>query len=177
MSVCVQTNTGLVELVGQSMTLGRLGTNDLPLADDSVSRLHAVLESRNGTWCLRDMSSRNGTWVNGERLSAERALRDGDEIRVGAVRLVFRAELAGPELTRHERDVLVALVRNGADDPFAEPASTREIAMALVVTEAAVKQHLLNLYRKFGIPPSAPDRRVLLANEAVRRGALVRLGV
>lgn len=173
----LQTDTGLVELVGRSMTVGRLDGNDVPLFDDSVSRLHAVLESRSGTWCLRDMSSRNGTWVNGERLFAERALRDGDEIRIGAVRLVFRNGVDAPELTRHERDVLAALVRNGADDPFGEPASTREIAMALVVTEAAVKQHLLNLYRKFDVAPSAPDRRQLLVDAAVRRGALVRLGV
>ena len=57
-----------------------------------------------------------------------------------------------PELTRRERDVLAALCRPLASDrPVAIPASIREIAAELVVTEAAVKQHLLNLCDKFEI--------------------------
>jgi len=38
-----------------------------------------------------------------------------------------------------------------------------------VVTEAAVKQHLLRLYQKFRIP-EGPNRRVRLANEVVALG-------
>ncbi|GIU99087.1 MAG: hypothetical protein KatS3mg014_0703 [Actinomycetota bacterium] len=57
-----------------------------------------------------------------------------------------------PELTRREREVLVALCRPAASgEVFTEPASVREIARELYVTEAAVKQHLLHLYEKFGI--------------------------
>jgi DNA-binding NarL/FixJ family response regulator len=76
------------------------------------------------------------------------------------------------ELTRRERDVLLALCRPVLDgDVFTEPASVREIAAALVVTEAAVKQHLLHLYDKFGIDDPGTRRRLLLAREAMRRGA------
>ncbi len=46
------------------------------------------------------------------------------------------------------------------------------MAEALVVTEAAVKQHLLHLYDKFGIGEIGERRRVRLAREAVRRGAV-----
>ena len=45
------------------------------------------------------------------------------------------------------------------------------MAGELYVTEAAVKQHLQNLYDKFAIPTEG-DRRVRLANEALRRGAV-----
>src|SRR5262245_49992976 len=76
-----------------------------------------------------------------------------------------------PELTRRERDVLAALCRPLASDrPVAMPASIREIAAELVVTEAAVKQHLLNLYDKFDIQEGAESRRIALAREAVLRG-------
>src|SRR5919197_406907 len=79
-----------------------------------------------------------------------------------------------PELTRRERDVLVALCRPAlGGDVFTEPASVREIAAALVVTEAAVKQHLLHLYDKFGIADTGERRRVRLAREAIRRRAVV----
>jgi tetratricopeptide (TPR) repeat protein len=78
-----------------------------------------------------------------------------------------------PELTRRERDVLVALCGPVlSDEVFAEPASVREIARVLVVTDAAVKQHLLNLYDKFGIDTRAGRRRVILAREAIQRGAV-----
>ena len=58
-----------------------------------------------------------------------------------------------------------------SDDRFPEPVSVRQMASELFVTEAAVKQHLLNLYDKFSIPTEG-DRRVRLANEALRRGAV-----
>lgn len=76
-------------------------------------------------------------------------------------------------ITPREHDVLVALCRPAAtDELFVEPTSVREIARALDVTEAAVKQHLLNLYEKFGIPEGDERRRVALAREAVRSGVI-----
>ena len=66
-----------------------------------------------------------------------------------------------PELTRRERDVLAALCRPALEsDVFTEPASVRQIAEALVVTEAAVKQHLMHLYDKFGIRETGERRRL-----------------
>jgi hypothetical protein len=62
-----------------------------------------------------------------------------------------------------------------ARDVFTEPASTPAIAEELVVTQAAVKQHLANLYDKFGIAGADAHRRARLANAARRRGALTEL--
>ena len=133
---------------------------------------------------MSDLGSSNGTWVNGERIWASRRLRHGDEIRIGQTRLVFRDPLAGagapteaeakaPGLTTRERDVLLALCRPLlARDMFTEPASTRAIAEELVITQAAVKQHLGNLYGKFGVAADDDHRRARLANEALRRGAV-----
>src|SRR6202020_3675745 len=76
----------------------------------------------------------------------------------------------GPELTRRELDVLAALCRPAlSDDAFVAPATAREIAGDLVVTEAAVKQHLLRLYQKFRISGGL-NRRIRLANEVVSLG-------
>ena len=176
----------LVPLETARVTLGRVASNDVPLPwDKKASRLHAVLEELAGGWCVRDLSSRNGTFLNGERVDRDRPLAAGDEIRIGGTRLVFRAERSAadagvtegaerpPELTPRERDVLVALFRPAlAGEVFSEPASTREIAKALSVSEPAVKQHLLRLYDKFGIYEGGERRRVRLANEALRRGAV-----
>jgi DNA-binding CsgD family transcriptional regulator len=176
----------LVPLEAGRVTIGRAESNDVAIpTDPELSRLHAVLESVGDGWCLRDLASSNGSFVNGERIWSDRPLRHGDEIRVGRTRLVYRAGQPShdltvtrtadppPDLTRRERDVLVALCRPVLSaDLFTEPASIRQIAEILVVTEAAVKQHLLRLYDKFGVYEPGERRRVRLANEAIRRGAV-----
>src|SRR5204863_7817019 len=147
-------------------------------------RLHAVLERFPAGWCVSDLGSSNGTFVNGERIWSPQRLRHGDEIRVGHTRLLFRhSEDVGltvtatdegpPSLTARERDVLAVLCRPLLDrDLFTEPATVKEIAVELVVSEAAVKQHLVNLYAKFGVGEGNTHRRSRLANEAIRRAAI-----
>jgi hypothetical protein len=173
------------ELQSERTTVGKAAENDIAVADDpTASGLHAILERFAAGWCVTDLGSSNGTWVNGERIWSTHRLRHGDEIRVGQTRLVFRDPLSGggavteaedapPTLTARERDALVALCRPLLDrDIFTEPASTRAIADELVITQAAVKQHLANLYDKFGIQAGDSHRRARLANEALRRGAV-----
>jgi FHA domain len=187
---------GYVEVWGRSgrelraldrerMTVGTLESNDVVVDADGVSRVHAVFERLGDTWCVRDLGSRNGTFVNGGRIIGERALHAGDEIVLGRLRLFFRGPAPGketaaiaeaPPLTHRERDVLVALCRPLlTGDAFTEPASIRAIAAELVVSEAAVKQHLGRLYSKFDVGEHGERRRVRLANAAFSTGA-VKLG-
>ena len=177
----------LITLSGQRVTVGKAPTNLVSLEHDStVSRLHAVLENLGVGWSVRDVGSRNGTYLNGEKISAERILRRGDELRVGKSRLIFwevkedddDSTISGeairlpPRLTHREHEVLVVLCRPLlSDDPFPESASVRRMAQELFVTEAAIKQHLQNLYDKFAIPIEG-ERRVRLANEAIQRRAV-----
>ncbi len=71
-------------------TIGRATDNDIVLADSSVSRHHAAIESRSGSFQLRDLGSQNGTFVRGERVS-EAPLKNGDPVRVGDASFTFRA--------------------------------------------------------------------------------------
>jgi pSer/pThr/pTyr-binding forkhead associated (FHA) protein len=172
-------------LDSERLTVGTLDSNELAVDGDGVSRVHAVLERFGDTWTVRDLGSRNGTFVNGGRIIGEHALHPGDEILLGRLRLLFHGPARGaetaaiaspPPLTPRERDVLLALCRPLlTGDAFTEPASTRAIAAELVVSEAAVKQHLSRLYDKFDVSTQDERRRVQLANAAVARGA-VKLG-
>lgn len=176
----------LVALEGERVTIGRGTTNDVAVAaDPELSRVHAVLEPLGDGWCVRDVGSSNGTYVNGERIWSARSLHSGDEIRAGSTRLIYRGASVAeeetitrtasppPPLTKREHDVLVALCRPVLSaDLFTEPASLHQIATELMVSEAAVKQHLMRLYDKFGVYDGGERRRVRLANEAVRRGAV-----
>jgi FHA domain len=172
-------------LDAERTTVGKAQENDIPLSDDpTASHLHAILERFPAGWCVTDLGSSNGTFVNGERIWSSHRLRHGDEIRLGQTRLIFRDPVSAggvqteveelpPTLTARERDVMIALCRPLLDrDMFTEPASTRSIAEELVITQAAVKQHLGNLYDKFGVVADDSNRRSRLANEALRRGAV-----
>ena len=157
-------------------TVGRGRGADIRLDDPSVSR-------RGPYVYVVDLGlSRNGTRVNGRPI-ARRVLDEGDVLSFGVARvriggipaeeIAADAELrrsAVPELTRRELDVLTALCRPAlSDEAFATPATAHDIATDLVVTEAAVKQHLLRLYQKFRVPEGT-NRRTRLANEVVALG-------
>jgi DNA-binding winged helix-turn-helix (wHTH) protein len=65
----------------------------------SVSRRHARIVVSAGRATLEDLGSKNGTYVRGERLSSAAPLLDGDEIRLGRVRMTFSV-LAGTASTQ-----------------------------------------------------------------------------
>ena len=173
------------ELDRPRVTVGRADA-DLTLTDSTVSRLHAALERVTGGWIVQDLGSRNGTYVNGARLLGPRALRHGDEIRFGGHRVVFRnlgppshtfASLtspleAPPRLTPREHDLLIALCRPLLEGSMlAEPASVREIAAELVVTESGAKKLLARAFDRFDLQGD-DRRRPRLALAALRRGAV-----
>jgi pSer/pThr/pTyr-binding forkhead associated (FHA) protein len=59
----------------------------------TVSRRHArVVKTETGFAILEESGAMNGTFVNGERIAgdAPRSLADGDRVRLGSVKLVFR---------------------------------------------------------------------------------------
>lgn len=174
----------VVVLGGPQLTVGRSQHNDVVLAGDtSTSRLHATIEQYAGCWCVRDLGSMNGTSVNGQLVNDQQRLFDGDEIRVGDTRMYLRLASAAapdntdvprpaPALTPRERDVLLCLLRPLASaNVVAELAVPSEIARMLDVSVAAVRQHLTNLYTKFGVGAGG-RRNVRLANEVLSRGAV-----
>lgn len=168
------------------ITVGRGEGVDIALADPSVSRLHAEIVRRGTHVYVADLGlSVNGTRVNG-RPVGRRVLLDGDVLSFGSARtrvggLPGRAEddrtmelrrLSAPDLTRRECEVLNALCRPAlVQDAFVAPATAHEVALQLVVTEAAVKQHLLRLYSKFRIAEGV-NRRARLANEVISAGVV-----
>ena len=167
-------------------TVGRGEGVDISLDDPSVSRLHAEIVRRGPYFYVSDLGlSVNGTRVNG-RPVAQRVLIDGDVLSFGTARTrvaglgqsgeseqtVELRRISAPDLTRRELEVLTALCRPALQqDAFVAPATAHDIAEELVVTEAAVKQHLLRLYQKFRIGEGV-NRRARLANEVISAGVV-----
>lgn len=90
-----------VELEGEKRTLeegalriGRAPDCQIVIADDAqVSRYHAEIRVAGDQAVLKDLGSSNGTRLNGERITGERTLKDGDRIGIGGKELRFSADV------------------------------------------------------------------------------------
>jgi hypothetical protein len=71
------------------LTVGRLDTSDVSLADPGVSRQHAEVRREGDEWVVVDLGSTNGTVVNGKTVKRHR-LSDGDRIAFGDTVIEFR---------------------------------------------------------------------------------------
>ena len=77
------------ELKRDLITIGRAADNQVRLEDDSVSRQHAVINRQGARFMIRDVGSLNGTYVNQKLINSETPLGSYQELRIGAVRLLF----------------------------------------------------------------------------------------
>ena len=91
--------TALLVLGGKRMvvgpagaTLGRSRKCDIVVDDPNVSREHAEVRPRGGSWVLRDLGSTNGSSLNGRRIDGAEVLKPGDEIELGTATMTFELE-------------------------------------------------------------------------------------
>jgi hypothetical protein len=74
------------------VTMGRSRQCDVTVDDPNVSRNHAEVRPRGGSWVLNDLGSTNGSRLNGRRVEGSEVLKPGDEIEVGTTVLRFELE-------------------------------------------------------------------------------------
>jgi TonB family protein len=104
--------------------VGKLASSHLRLDDDSVSRMHAVIEVGGPDDVqLIDLGSTRGTLVNGEKITKAR-LRPGDEVYFGDVRVIvgFVEDEAMAELKEDATVVAPHVAAAAAAQPAARPA-------------------------------------------------------
>jgi hypothetical protein len=172
-------------------TVGRNAEATLSIFwDDQVSGLHAELKPLGGELTLVDDGlSRNGSYVNGERVHGRRRLRDGDRLQFGRTVVLVRRPTDGEhrstavaltavpapiELSVRQREVLTALCRPlMGSNPFAAPASNRQIAEELFLSVPAVKLHLRALFDKFGVEQLPQNEKRLALVGRARASGLV----
>jgi adenylate cyclase len=89
------TRTGRSEFnLADHNVIGRHPKNRIKVLSIDVSKVHCLITGDHGRgFAVRDLGSRNGTFVNGKRIRSKTQLRDGDEIRLGNTRCLFREEV------------------------------------------------------------------------------------
>lgn len=80
-----------LELRNGAVVVGRSSTCHIVLDDGLVSRRHAQFVVNAKAAMVEDFGSVNGVYLNGERISGQRALRDGDRVQIGKQDFVLRS--------------------------------------------------------------------------------------
>ncbi len=92
-------NTQTDVVLGPSSTVGRQTGNDIVIADQRVSRQHAVITCQAGVCHITDLGSSNGTYVGGEKLAPNvpTLLTPGAPVTMGSHSLALHVEpVPGP---------------------------------------------------------------------------------
>ncbi len=117
----------VVPFVREEITIGRQEGNTIRLTERNVSRRHARLMRQNGHVVVEDLGSSNGTRINGERISGQSTVKDGDLIQIGDYDLALQSDaqegISTQRLrpTHEEEDDAEEM-----DGPTAEPALEAE---------------------------------------------------
>ncbi len=83
----------VVPLLRDEITIGRQQGNTIRLTERNVSRSHARLLKRNGSYVVEDLGSYNGVTVNGERIDTKSDLAAGDQLGIGDYDLAFQSDV------------------------------------------------------------------------------------
>ena len=117
-------------------TLGRHPDNTIQVLDRIVSKNHCHIDEADGRFVLKDLGSLNGTFINGERVDKQRTLSPGDEITLGATKIVFDTEAPQP----------------GADEGDGKTSVVGRVTMSPGMVESHVRAKLLQAAEQHFVP-------------------------
>jgi DNA-binding winged helix-turn-helix (wHTH) protein len=84
-----------ISLAGLEHVIGRDPASAIHIDAPGVSRRHARIVLDRAGAVIEDLGSKNGTAVNGQPLDGTVMLKDGDEIRLGPVVILYRCSTRG----------------------------------------------------------------------------------
>jgi pSer/pThr/pTyr-binding forkhead associated (FHA) protein len=114
---------------GQSLTIGRKASNDIPIENLAVSGHHAKIDAVGEGFLLTDLKSKNGSFVNKQLISSH-WLKHEDIITIGKHTLVFAysEDEERPDDTAGEMDQTMVMDTDKYRDMLAQTAP--EVAAA-----------------------------------------------
>jgi predicted component of type VI protein secretion system len=128
---------GFSLVVDERLVIGRNSDGPGRLAGDpELSRHHAeIVRAPNGEFTINDLSSTNGTFVNGTRLSTPAVLTVGDEIGLGASKLVVSSAPVARVQARSDVDARAVTAVGGVLETIRDPAETAPVRIEPERTE------------------------------------------
>jgi transcriptional regulator with PAS, ATPase and Fis domain len=169
------------------------GGETYEIADDRMSRDHAVVAIDRGTWVISDRDSRNGTFVDGERISSELRRRGDLVVRLGHSVFILvedarghaaqtaadddpdAAPVVGPELARVYDDIR-RLAGNDALLVHGESGTGKELAARLYHDAGPRKAGPFIAVNCAAIPEGVAERLLFGSKRGAFSGAIDAVG-
>jgi len=82
-----------ISIQGAKFLIGRADDCHLKPRSELISRYHCAIISEDGYVAIRDLGSKNGVYLNGERVSLENELKNGDKLSVGPLEFVVNLSI------------------------------------------------------------------------------------
>lgn len=79
-----------IPITGSKFIIGRAEDCHLKPKSELISRYHCAIVTEDDFVAVRDLGSKNGVYLNGERISLENELNEGDKLCVGPLEFVVR---------------------------------------------------------------------------------------
>jgi pSer/pThr/pTyr-binding forkhead associated (FHA) protein len=73
----------VIPITAPRFIIGRADDCHLKPRSELISRYHCTVISEDGYVAIRDLGSKNGVYLNGERISMEHELKNGDKLSIG----------------------------------------------------------------------------------------------
>lgn len=115
-----------LELRNGPVVVGRSSTCHIVLDDGLVSRRHAQFVVNAKAASIEDFGSVNGVYLNGERISGQRGLRDGDRVQIGKQDFVLRSATKVVQVSPPERFSAETLHGKTMPRELLEPEKSRD---------------------------------------------------
>lgn len=130
---------------GATATIGRSSNNDIQVAEQHVSRQHAVISYRDGIFMVNDLGSSNGTFVNEQRVEEPFPLFAGDVIRLFQPLIEFLAVVDGETIDENSTIIEAAnpegqgslIVTNGPQEGQTIPLLLKEVTVGRATSTAS----------------------------------------
>lgn len=124
------------------LVIGRDNGCELQIPSHVISRRHAVLSRKWGSFVITDLKSKNSTYVNGEKIE-EKTIMDGDEITFGTIKSIFKnpsqfdIEAFTKQLTEEKKQETAKLDQTGSFDLSQFKNDDKQVSSAAQATQEA----------------------------------------
>ena len=111
--------------------IGRAEDCHLKPRSELVSRYHCALISEEGYLGVRDMKSKNGVFVNGERILAEKELKNGDQLVVGPLEFTVQLSVSLKGDKKPKVETVKEAVARTVEVATSQPTPARPVSVSV----------------------------------------------
>ncbi len=122
-----------IPIQGEKFLIGRADDCHLKPRSELISRYHCAIISEDGYVAIRDLGSKNGVYLNGERVTLENELKNGDKLSVGPLEFVVNLSIGTKIPKKSKVDSVEAAVVRTVE--IKEEQAKREVEQAKQIEE------------------------------------------